>query len=78
MKKICKTKIFSGMKDINFIGIRSTSWFRKVRKIILGSFFSVIFKILVVHGKKINELLNKKPHKNDDIVIKENGGITCN
>ena len=28
--------------------------------------------------EKINELLNKNPKKNDDIVIKENGAIICN
>ena len=41
----------------------------KVKKIILGSFFKVIFKILEVHGKKINKLLNKKPNKDDDEII---------
>ena len=30
-----------------------------------------------MHGKN-NELLNKKPNKNDDMVIKENQAITCN
>ena len=28
--------------------------------------------------KKINDLLNRKPNKNDDIVITENGEIICN
>ena len=28
--------------------------------------------------EKINELLNKKPNKIDDVVIKENGAIICN
>ena len=30
-----------------------------------------------MHGKN-NELLNKKPNKNDDMVIKENQAIICN
>ena len=41
----------------------------KVKKIILGSFFKIVFKILEVHGKKINKLLNKKPNKDDDEII---------
>ena len=28
--------------------------------------------------KKVNEILNKKPNKNDNIVINENGTIICN
>ena len=28
--------------------------------------------------KKVNEILNKKPNKNDNIVINENGAIICN
>ena len=28
----CKNKVFSGLKDINFIGIRSISWFQKAKK----------------------------------------------
>ena len=57
------------MKDRSFIGIRSTRWFQNVK---------IFFIILDVNGKKNNELLNKKPNKNDDIVINENGAIICN
>ena len=53
MKNISKNKIFSGMNDINFIGIRSASWFQETRKITFGSFFKIIFKILEVHGKRL-------------------------
>ena len=28
--------------------------------------------------EKINELLNRKPNKNDGMVINENGAIICN
>ena len=28
--------------------------------------------------KKVNEILNKKPNKNDNIVINENGTMICN
>ena len=28
--------------------------------------------------KKVNKILNKKPNKNDNIVINENGTIICN
>ena len=38
----------------------------KSKKIIFESFFKIIFKILEVNGKEINELLNKEPNKNDD------------
>ena len=31
-----------------------------------------------VTWKKVNEILNKKPNKNDNIVINENGTIICN
>ena len=33
---------------------------------IFESFFKIIFKILEVNGKEINELLNKEPNRNDD------------
>ena len=41
------------MKDINFIGIRSASWFQETKNITFGSFFKIIFKILEVHGKRL-------------------------
>ena len=44
----------------------------------LRKFFQDNFQNSRGTWKKINELLNKKPKKNDDIVIKENGAIICN
>ena len=50
----------------------------KSKKSHLWKFFKTIFKILRDTWKKINELLNRKPNTNDDIVINENGAIICN
>ena len=57
------------MKDRSFIGIRSTRWFQNVKIFLQNS---------RCKWEKNDELLNKKPNKNDDIVINENGAISCN
>ena len=76
MKNICKIKIFSGLKDTNFIGLRSTSSFQKSKKYYLWKYFQYNFQTSGSTWKK-NQLLHKKPNKNDDIVIRENGAIIC-
>ena len=57
---------------------KSKSWLQKVKKNHLRKFFQDNFQNSRGTWKKINELLNKKPNKNDDTVINENGAIICN
>ena len=44
----------------------------------LRKFFQDNFQNSRGTWKKINELLNKKPNKNDDIDLKDHGAIICN
>ena len=60
-------------------------WRNKINKLIsktkknhLRKFFQDDFQNSRGTWEKNNELLNKKPNKNDDIAIKENGAIICN
>ena len=50
----------------------------KSKKSYLRKFFQDNFQNFGGSWKKFNQFLNKKPNKNDDIIIKENGGIICN
>lgn len=65
------------MKDMFYKNKCKRQISKSKKKIIFGYSLKLILEIQVI-WKIINEIFNKKPSKNEDTVIKENGAIIRN
>lgn len=65
------------MKDMFYKNKRKRQISKSKKKIIFRYSLKLILETQVI-WKIINEIFNKKPNKNEDTVIKENGAIICN